>query len=643
MRKYNSLQAFTAETLHRHVSAVLARDPAIERRSTAFVVREPVSSAPIDVSSLLKIDDPIEFVRKTYVALLSRNPDEAELNRHLHELSTLSRAYVLERITTAASAANPQLSVCGRWQRRNVVELLTLQGSQLVNEAFRTILWRAPTFEEHVRYLWAVDRLGSAKAFLAELASVPEARRYPPLATEISDLTSIQPREAFIARAYQDILGRDPDSEGFRAAMAALRWMPRVRYLKALAASAEAESRPVILFWHGRPIQRRSLYATARLTLATLVDSLLAGLYRRTISVEMHVAAVANAQTALRDDLAQLQTSHRSLHAAVEAVHLEAGRKRDRQERESEARFEAARRSLWDMATENKKKYERRIEAITRAVHAVAAREDRVIAMVRDVSNRPQTPVVPVGDRLLVSRVQGYVMAMPAEDVLLTSMLTMYGSIDAGLNAFFGRVLQPGMIFVDVGAHIGLHTLRAASVVGDGGCVYSFEPAPRLFDILTTNIVLNGFSGRVVTERKAVSQFVGRSRFIVKQQTGLNTLFGQQGPGDNVIEVETVSLDEALHTLPRIDMVKIDAEGAEAEILRGMTRLLTIHPNMQLVSEFAPSLLRRAGVDPFEFISDLNGLGFRISRIDDMTGEAKSTSAEELLQLESSNVLLARV
>jgi FkbM family methyltransferase len=198
------------------------------------------------------------------------------------------------------------------------------------------------------------------------------------------------------------------------------------------------------------------------------------------------------------------------------------------------------------------------------------------------------------------------------------------------------------MTFVDVGAHIGIHTLGAASRVGDTGRVYSFEPAPRMFEILSTNVVLNGFSGRVIAERKAISSATGAANLLIKKQTGHNTLFGPPEESDTVVEVSTITLDSALTALPAIDIVKVDAEGAEPAVLQGMQRLLATYPSMRLVIEFAPGLLRRAGIEPLDFAAEIGRLGFRIQRIDDMTGELASTSAEELVSIESSNILLDR-
>jgi FkbM family methyltransferase len=574
-------QVSTAENLHRHIVAVLNRDPAIERR--------PAAETPCAFADSSKVD----------------------ASEHTKQPERLS-----------------------------VAELMRLFGPELIRNAFRTILRREPEFEEYVRYIWAADRLGSAKALIAELACVPEARQYPlppDFSIDVSELLFMASREAFLGHAYRTILGRDPDPEGYRAALSTLRWLPRKRYLTALATSSEAQSRPIIFLWRGQPLQRLSLRERARLELATLVDSLLTGLYRRVFSIEAYLSRVADAQAAIQNDLASLRIEHASLKAAVHAARLEEERRRERQRGLVQARL--------DVQPSDSRVIARPVKAHVRTVTALiernAANAVRLDKAMRDVASRAPAFSVSVGDRLLVSRVRGLVMAMPAEDVLLTSMLTMYGSIDAGLEAFFARVLRSGMTFIDVGAHIGIHTLRAAALVGDAGQVFSFEPAPRLFEILSTNVTLNGFTGRVRVGRKAISESAGVSRFILKQQSGHNTMYGSPEEGDSTIEVETAALDEQLSALPRIDFVKIDAEGAEPAILRGMGELLKRHSGLQGVIEFAPNLLRRAAVDPGEFACQLQER-FSLRRIHDMTGELLPTCTAELLSIDSSNILLSR-
>jgi hypothetical protein len=94
--------------------------------------------------------------------------------------------------------------------------------------------------------------------------------------------------------------------------------------------------------------------------------------------------------------------------------------------------------------------------------------------------------------------------------------------------------------------------------------------------------------------------------------------------------------------LGRPDFIKIDAEGAEAAIFRGMKGMLNSNPGIRVVMEFAPTLLERAGTDPAGFLNDLTASGYRILRIDDMTGETVDVAAEQLRVIDSSNILLER-
>jgi FkbM family methyltransferase len=350
-----------------------------------------------------------------------------------------------------------------------------------------------------------------------------------------------------------------------------------------------------------------------------LVDLLLVGLHNRLAGIEIKLSAIdelTKQQAALAREVTELAQTIGRIEARNSAV---ANRLADLAE---------ASRTFAERTTANEGKNEDRPGNCSPVVEAISA--------------QIPAPAILVGDRLLVSRIKQFVMAMPAEDVILASLLTMYGSIDVGLELCLSRLLRPGMTFVDVGAHIGIHTLRAASQVGLTGHVYSFEPAPRLFEILSTNVALNGFGGRVIAEQKAVSNTRGTARLLLKKQTGHNTLFGSPEDGDGVVEVSTVSLDAALGGLESIDIVKVDAEGAEPAVLQGMKGLLVNHPSMRLIIEFAPSLLLRAGIEPRDFAHEIGHLGFHFHRIDDMTGELAHASIEELLSIESSNLFLDR-
>jgi len=106
--------------------------------------------------------------------------------------------------------------------------------------------------------------------------------------------------------------------------------------------------------------------------------------------------------------------------------------------------------------------------------------------------------------------------------------------------------------------------------------------------------------------------------------------------------VKTDSLDNLIPAGRRIDVVKIDVEGAEPLVLRGLSRILFANPEIVVILEFAPSLLRRGGFDPSEFLSEILSLGFTLRKVDDLSGDLLPVEPKALLASRSVNLHLTR-
>lgn len=138
---------------------------------------------------------------------------------------------------------------------------------------------------------------------------------------------------------------------------------------------------------------------------------------------------------------------------------------------------------------------------------------------------------------------------------------------------------NPGATVVDVGANAGLFTIQQAL---HGACVYAFEPNPDCYRRLTRAIHLNGLADRVALTQTAVGAAPGCGVLTVPQGfTCVGTVAPATGHGhvlgtDSRV-VPMTSLDAALPHLgvQHVDLLKIDAEGAEGEILRGATHILS--------------------------------------------------------------------
>jgi FkbM family methyltransferase len=178
------------------------------------------------------------------------------------------------------------------------------------------------------------------------------------------------------------------------------------------------------------------------------------------------------------------------------------------------------------------------------------------------------------------------------------------------------------MVVVDVGAHVGYFSLLAARKVGPNGKVFSFEPDPINYELLQRNINLNGYTN-VTAVNAAVADAIGtRTLFQTTLDSGRHSTYHHGLPENGSVEVDTWTLDTFLESKdwPTVDLVKVDVEGAEVDVLNGMTVLLEKMSEIQLIVEFNPALLESAGVESFAFIEKLTSTGLRIAFINEQHG-----------------------
>ena len=193
---------------------------------------------------------------------------------------------------------------------------------------------------------------------------------------------------------------------------------------------------------------------------------------------------------------------------------------------------------------------------------------------------------------------------------------------EPGTTQLVERLLERGMVFVDVGAHVGYYTLLAANRVGPMGKVYAFEPESANFSILEENIGLNGYQN-IVPVKSAVSSRSGSSTlYLTALDNGRHSTYHHDLPeiGSEVVIETTLDAFFEAEGWPRVDLVKMDVEGAEADVLRGMEGLLKKSEELMMVMEFNPHLLENANVDPRLFLQIPSARGFKVYCIDDNKG-----------------------
>lgn len=140
--------------------------------------------------------------------------------------------------------------------------------------------------------------------------------------------------------------------------------------------------------------------------------------------------------------------------------------------------------------------------------------------------------------------------------------------------------VKRGDVFYDIGANVGYFSLLAAKLSAPDGKVVAFEPLPRNIAFIQRHITLNKLQDRITVIEAAVSDHSGTAFFDLDISTSKGHI-AQEGQ----LEVKLVCLDELVKAgmIPLPDVMKIDVEGAEAEVLRGaMHTLQACHPLLYL-------------------------------------------------------------
>ncbi len=218
--------------------------------------------------------------------------------------------------------------------------------------------------------------------------------------------------------------------------------------------------------------------------------------------------------------------------------------------------------------------------------------------------------------------VHGHRMVARTLDRYLALWFWKFGVFGAAEIGLLGRVCQEGMSVLDIGANVGFHTLFFARAVGVGGHVWAFEPDPENFAMLLRNLELNPYRN-VTAVPSAVGAATGQAS-LYRSSFHCDHRVYPIREGQPSVPVDMVSVDEFLSPGQRVDLVKMDIQGAEGLALRGMRRTLASNPGLVMLMEFWPEGLRKTGFLPEEVLSDLERLGFALYRIDERTGNVES-------------------
>ncbi len=217
----------------------------------------------------------------------------------------------------------------------------------------------------------------------------------------------------------------------------------------------------------------------------------------------------------------------------------------------------------------------------------------------------------------------------------LALSISHYGTYEELESKIMEEKIEMGNIVVDVGANIGLHTLNMARIVGNTGQVFAFEPDPSNFEILEKNVKINNYQN-IILEQKAVGDKHGRTTLYQSDHPGKHRIFPQTEQAKSQVQVELTNLDNYFDSdmIDKINFIKIDVEGLEFSVLKGMKNILKNSKKIKILFEFMPENTIEVGFTPIELLNYLTSNDFKLYCMDNKTKKLLHVSNnEEIVKL----------
>ncbi len=194
----------------------------------------------------------------------------------------------------------------------------------------------------------------------------------------------------------------------------------------------------------------------------------------------------------------------------------------------------------------------------------------------------------------------GVSMTFSVRDTVIGQSLFLDRCWEPHLIALLPRYDLSGGVALDIGAHVGVYTTALSGLVGPAGRVIALEPNPATFSLLARNATADN----ITLLQKAASD---RERTAVLVPNAKNSGDSRIGVAENGITVSAVTIDSLTRDLPRgsIRYIKVDVQGHEHAVLRGMGSTLESSPDAILQIEIA------AGEDTPHIVEELERLGWR--------------------------------
>lgn len=195
-----------------------------------------------------------------------------------------------------------------------------------------------------------------------------------------------------------------------------------------------------------------------------------------------------------------------------------------------------------------------------------------------------------LGNNTALCRILGrYQLFVDTTDVGFSPHVMHRGVWEMPLTEWMVRNIKPGMRVLDIGGNFGYYSILLSDLVQHTGHCDVFEPNVLAAGLLKKSIAVNGFTDRARVFEIALSDVSGETmQFYIPKDEPKNARLVESydeklAERGRFVEVPVTTLDDMAHHIGKVDFIKIDAEGAEPGILRGMMKTIREHrPSMMV-------------------------------------------------------------
>ncbi|MEV0602297.1 FkbM family methyltransferase [Streptomyces sp. NPDC050315] len=202
---------------------------------------------------------------------------------------------------------------------------------------------------------------------------------------------------------------------------------------------------------------------------------------------------------------------------------------------------------------------------------------------------------------------------------LIQRYVYLFGVWEPHLTGWLESRLKPGDVFVDVGANIGYYSLLASHLVGDSGKVVAIEASPTFHKILAAQAATNHCDNlRAVNAAISDHEEILTFTLASSRNMGANSIVPYGGEAESTFEAEARPLADVLTSdeVARARVIKIDVEGAEGAVVRGMEPILNkLRPDAELAIEVTPQRMAELGFSADELLETFTSRGYNVYRL----------------------------